>query len=58
MGEDPIQPLQRSVEVQLDPAGSRGDCLPAVLGAPALDKTHADGAHPGQLVHGLEALVD
>lgn len=34
------------------PVGSR-----PVLGAPALDEAHADGAHAGQLVHGLEALV-
>ena len=29
-----------------------------VVGAPALDETHADGAHSGELVDGLEALVD
>lgn len=29
-----------------------------VLGPPALDETHADGAHPGELVDGLKALVD
>ena len=28
-----------------------------VLCSPALHKTHADGAHAGQLVHRLEALV-
>ena len=31
---------------------------PPVLGSPAFDKAHANGAHAGQLVHGLEALVD
>lgn len=29
-----------------------------VLRSPAFDKAHADGAHPGQLVNSLEALVD
>lgn len=29
-----------------------------VIGSPALDEAHADRAHPGELVHGLEALVD
>lgn len=29
-----------------------------VLGSPALDETHADGAHPGELVDGLKALAD
>lgn len=29
-----------------------------VLSSPTLDKTHADGAHPGELVDGLEALVN
>ena len=55
--EHPIQPLERPVEVDLDPAGRRRDGLPAVLRAPTLDETHPDGAHPRQLVHRLEALV-
>lgn len=29
-----------------------------VLGSPALDEAHADGAHPRELVHSLKALVD
>lgn len=28
-----------------------------VLGSPAFDKTHANGAHPGQLIYSLKALV-
>lgn len=32
-------------------------CSLPVLGSPALHKAHADGAHPGELVHSLEALV-
>ena len=53
-----VQPLQRTVQVQLDPAGGGGHRLPPVLLAPALHEGHPDGAHPGQGVHGLEALVD
>ena len=29
-----------------------------VLGSPAFDKAHTDGAHPGELVDSFEALVD
>ena len=29
-----------------------------VLGAPALDKTHPDGAHASELIDRLEPLVD
>ncbi len=32
--------------------------VPSVLCAPALDEAHPDGAHSGQLVDRLEALVD
>ncbi len=35
----------------------KADLLP-VLGSPALDKAHANGAHPSELVHSLEPLVD
>lgn len=34
-----------------------GVCLP-VLCPPALHEAHPDGAHPGELVNSLEALVD
>lgn len=34
------------------------DCNLPVFGAPTLDEAHADGAHPGELVHSLKALVD
>jgi len=46
------------VQVHLDPAGGGEHVLPPVLHAPALDEGHADGAHAGQGVHCLEALVD
>lgn len=29
-----------------------------VLGSPALHEAHANGAHAGELVHGLKALID
>ena len=44
--------------MQLDPAGSGGHGLSAILRAPSLHEAHADGAHARELVHGLEALVD
>jgi hypothetical protein len=36
--QDPVQPLERPVEVELDPARGGGHRLASVLGAPALDK--------------------
>ena len=53
-----VQPLERPVQVELDPARCRGHDLPAVLGAPALDEADPDGAHARQAVDSLEALVD
>ena len=53
-----VEPLQRPVEVNLDPAGRARHVLPVVLGAPALDEAHPDRAHLCELVHGLEAVVD
>lgn len=53
-----VEPLQRAVQVQLDPAGGAGHRLPPVFSSPALDEAHADGAHPGELVDSLESLVD
>ena len=55
--EDLVQPLQRAVEVQLNPAGSAGHRLPPVFCSPTLDEAHPNRAHPGQLVHSFEALV-
>jgi len=46
------------MQVHLDPARGGEDVLPSVLHPPALDEGHADGAHPGEGVHRLEALVD
>lgn len=58
LSEHLVEPLQRSVEMDLDPARGAGDVLAVVLRTPALDEAHADGAHLGQLVHRLEAVVN
>lgn len=55
LGEHAVQPLQGPVEVQLHPARGGGHCLAPVLGTPALDEAHPDGAHARQLVHCLKA---
>lgn len=57
LGKHLVEPLQRAVEVQLDPAGGAGDRLTPVLCSPAFDEAHADGTHSGELVHRLKALV-
>lgn len=46
------------MQVNLDPAGRGRDVLSVVFGAPALDEAHSYRAHLGQLVDGLEAVVD
>ena len=53
-----VQPLQGPVQVNLYPTRGGGDVLPVVIRPPALNEGHPDGAHLGQLVHGLEALID
>lgn len=57
LGQNLVQPLEGPVQMQLDPAGGARHCLPSVLCSPAFDKTHANGAHPGQLINSLEPLV-
>ena len=57
LGQDAVQPLQRPIEVQLNPAWCGGDSLPTIFRTPPLDKTHADGATPRQLIDGLKALI-
>ena len=52
-----VEPLQWTVEVDLDPTGRARNVLSVVLGAPALDEAHPDRAHLGELVDGLEAVV-
>lgn len=52
-----VEPLERPVEMDLHPARRARHVLPVVLRAPALHKAHAYGAHFGELVHRLEAVV-
>lgn len=56
--EDLVQPLQGAIEVDLNPAWGGGHVLAMVLRSPALHEAHADGAHLGQLVDHLKAVVD
>ena len=58
LGEHLVQPLEGAVQVDLDPAGGRSHILSVILSAPTLDEGHPDGAHLGQLVDGLEPVVD
>lgn len=44
--------------MNLNPAWSTGNVLSMVLCSPALDKTHSNGAHLGELIHGLKPMVD
>lgn len=46
------------MEVNLNPAWSAGNILSMVLCSPALDKTHSNGAHLGELIHGLKPMVN
>lgn len=46
------------MQVNLNPAGRAGHILAVVFCSPALNKAHADGTHLGQLINGLEAVVD
>lgn len=52
-----VQPLERSMEVHLNPARCRRHILSVILSAPSFDKGHSDGAHFSQLIHSLEAVV-
>ena len=57
MVEDSVEPLERSVEMELDPTRSRRHSLPSILGTPAFDEAQSDSAHPRQLVNSLETLL-
>merc|ERR1719507_42320 len=51
-------PLEGSVQVDLDPAGGRSHILSVIFCTPTLHEAHPDGTHLGQLVDGLEPVVD
>jgi len=57
LSEHLVQPLERAVKVNLNPAGGRGDILSVVLGAPTFHEAHPDCAHLGQLVHCFKPMV-
>lgn len=46
------------MEVNLNPAWGTGYILSVVLRSPALDKTHSNGTHLGELIHSLKPMVD
>lgn len=58
MGQHTVKPFEGSIEVNLDPTGSAGDRLTSILGSPAFDEAHPDGAHSGELVDSFEATVN
>ena len=58
LSEDPVKPLEGTVEMKLNPAGRAGHRLSPILSAPPLHKGHPNGAHPGKRVDCLEAMVD
>lgn len=58
LGQNFIQPLQRTVQVDLYPARCRGDILTMVFGTPSFNETSADGAHFGKFVNGFKSVID
>lgn len=58
MCQDFVQPLERPIEVQLDPTGRGSDGLATIFRAPAFDETHPNRAHPRQLVNRFKPLTD
>lgn len=57
LSEHLIQPLQRSMKMDLDPAGGARDILAMILCSPALHKAHPNRAHLRQLIHHFKAVV-
>ena len=41
LSKNPVEPLKRTVQVELNPAGCTGYCLPSVLCAPTLNIVHS-----------------
>ncbi|KRZ62529.1 hypothetical protein T02_7385 [Trichinella nativa] len=56
LGQHTVEPLQRAVQVQFDPTGSRCDRLTSIFRTPTFDKADSYGAHACQRVDRLEAL--
>ena len=55
--QHPVQPLQGTMQVHLDPAWSSGHSLPVILRPPPLYKAESYHTHPGQLVHSIAVSV-
>lgn len=56
--ENFIEPLQRPVQVHLDPTRSARHVLSVVLRTPALHEAHPNRAHLGQFIDGFEPVID
>lgn len=54
--EHSVEPLQRAIKMEFNPAGSSRDGLPSILGTPALHERQTNFTHVGQCVHLLIAM--
>lgn len=52
-----VQPLQRPVQMHLDPTRRTSHILSMVFGTPAFNETHPNGAHFSQFVYCFETVV-
>jgi len=52
-----VKPLERPMQMDLDPTGRRCHILAMVLRPPALHERHPDRAHLRELIDGLESIV-
>lgn len=46
------------MKVNLNPTWGTGHILPVIFCSPALDKTHSNGAHFGELIYCLKPMID
>lgn len=53
-----IKPLKGTMQMDFNPAWCTSNILPMILGSPALDETHPDRTHLGQLVHSFITIID
>lgn len=56
--ENSVQPLEGTVQVDLNPAWGARHILAMVFNSPALYKTHTNRAHLGKLIRRFEAMVN
>lgn len=57
LGQYLVKPLERPVQLHLDPAGGGSDVLTGVLRPPTLHEGYPEGAHPGQLVDRFKTVT-